>query len=254
MTQKTYLQYRIEEGIGELMLAGPRRYNILHQACLAEIEATIRLFNSHPEVTAIYITGSGDSFAVGANISEMVQFPPLQARAFAAYGQNVMSAVENSPKPVIAGLNGITMGGGVDLALACDIRLASDRLVLAHPGAKLGIITGWGGTQRLPRNIGAPRAREMLFSGHRYSGREALEMGLIQHLFADAEFASRAQQYLASIAEQPGEALNFAKKISNADSYGPAQSQQQMELGAFASLSASEYYRLQAQAFLRARN
>ena len=158
----------------------------LERGILAEIEAQIVQLAQQRELAGAVITGTERAFAVGAEISELANLTPAAAFEFSRYGQRVMRAVANSPKPVVAAIRGYCMGGGLDLALACHARIASCEAVFAHPGGSLGIITGWGGTQRLPRLIGRSRALEMLVTGHRLGATEALDCGLVQKIAADA--------------------------------------------------------------------
>jgi enoyl-CoA hydratase len=135
------------------------------------------------EVKGAVITGTEQSFASGAEIGELAELSPAQAFEFSRFGQGIFRAIENSAKPVIAAIRGYCMGGGLDLALACRARIAAPDAVFAHPGGALGILTGWGGTPRLPRLVGRSRALEMLILGHRLGAREALQCGLIAHIF-----------------------------------------------------------------------
>ena len=128
------------------------------------------------------ITGSERAFATGAEITEIAKLTAAKAREFSRHGQMVMSAVANSEKPIVAAIRGYCIGGGLDLALACHSRIASRDAVFAHPGGSLGIITGWGGTQRLPRLIGRSIALEILTTGRRFSAEEALAVGLIREI------------------------------------------------------------------------
>jgi enoyl-CoA hydratase len=158
----------------------------LERRILAEIEAQIVKLSEQRELAGAVITGTERAFAVGAEISELASLTPALAFEFSRYGQSVMRAVANSPKPVIAAIRGYCIGGGLDLALACHARIASRDAVFAHPGGSLGIITGWGGTQRLPRLIGCSRALEMLATGRRLDAREALNCGLVEKIAADS--------------------------------------------------------------------
>jgi enoyl-CoA hydratase len=158
----------------------------LERRILAKIEEQIAQLAEQREVAGAVITGTERAFAVGAEISELASLTPALAFEFSRYGQSVMRAVANSPKPVIAAIRGHCIGGGLDLALACHARIASRDAVFAHPGGSLGIITGWGGTQRLPRLIGCSRALEMLATGRRLDAREALNCGLVEKIAADS--------------------------------------------------------------------
>ncbi len=158
----------------------------LERRILAEIEAQIVKLAEQRELAGAVITGTERAFAVGAEISELENLTPASAFEFARGGQRVMRALANSSKPIVAAIRGYCMGGGLDLALACHARVASSDAVFAHPGGGLGIITGWGGTQRLPRWIGRSRALEMLVTGRRLHTTEALDCGLVQKIADDS--------------------------------------------------------------------
>jgi enoyl-CoA hydratase len=166
----------------------------LERGILAEIEEQIAQLSEQRELAGAVITGTERAFAVGAEISELTSLTPALALEFSRYGQSVMRTVANSPKPVVAAIRGYCMGGGLDLALACHARTASSDAVFAHPGGSLGIITGWGGTQRLPRLIGRSRAVEMLVTGRRMDATEAFTCGLIQKIAHESVIAEAIEQ------------------------------------------------------------
>ncbi len=157
----------------------PAERNPLSRNTLAELEASIATLTARTDVASIIFIGTGDSFAAGANIRELSALSTDSALAFAQRGQRLMQQIADAPQLTIAAVNGYCMGGGLDLALACDLRCAAPAAVFAHPGARLGIITGWGGTQRLPRLIGPTRALEMFLTARRVTSDEALAIGLI---------------------------------------------------------------------------
>jgi len=169
-----------------LALESDDQFPRVERRILAEIEAQIVLLAEQRELAGAVITGTERAFAVGAEISELASLTPALAFEFSRYGQSVMRAVANLRKPVVAAIRGYCMGGGLDLALACHARIASSDAVFAHPGGSLGIITGWGGTQRLPRLIGRSRALEMLVTGRRLDATEALDRGLVHKIVADS--------------------------------------------------------------------
>ena len=150
---------------------------------LTEIVSSLRGRN---EISGIIFTGSEDVFASGANIRELNGITPDAAREFALEGQRLFQLIADAPQLTVAAVNGYCMGGGLDLALACDIRCASPRAVFAHPGARLGIVTGWGGTQRLPRLVGSARALEMFLTGRQVTCGEAARFGLVGYVGEDA--------------------------------------------------------------------
>jgi len=134
------------------------------------------------QIKAIIFTGASDVFLSGANIRELSQLHPDSALEFANLGQHIFQTIADAKPITISAINGYCMGGGLDLALACNIRVASEAAVFSHPGARLGIITGWGGTQRLPRIVGRPKALEFFTTAKRYSSTEALAMGLLSKI------------------------------------------------------------------------
>jgi enoyl-CoA hydratase len=157
----------------------PAQRNPLSIATLHDLQNVLSELTVQDDVRALIFTGSADVFASGANIRELAQLDPTAAYEFSKLGQRVMQTIADASQVTIAAINGYCMGGALDLALACDIRVASSNAVFAHPGAKLGIITGWGGTQRLPRIIGRTRALEMFATAGRITSKEALQNGLV---------------------------------------------------------------------------
>lgn len=160
----------------------PQERNPLSLSTLEELDNAVSALTQRREIGAIIFTGAGDVFASGANIRELSSLTHESARAFAKLGQHLFQKIADAQAVTIAAINGYCMGGGLDLALACDLRCASSSAVFAHPGARLGIITGWGGTQRLPRLIGTARALEMFTTARRVTSVEAYEIGLISRI------------------------------------------------------------------------
>lgn len=142
-------------------------------------------FESRTEINTIVFTGSGDTFASGANLKEVAKLNEKKAAEFSLLGQNLIRKVYNSPKQVVAAINGFCMGGALDLALSCRKRIASPESIFAHPGTKLGIITGWGGTQLLPRLIGRKNALEIFLTAKQINANEAIKIGLIDEITED---------------------------------------------------------------------
>lgn len=159
----------------------PSQRNSLSISTLRELAETLDVLGRH-DIKAIIFTGTGDVFASGADISELVQLDPAAANAFSSLGQQTFQSIAEARPVTISAINGYCMGGGLDLALACDIRIASKDAVFSHPGAKRGIITGWGGTQRLPRLVGKQRALDMFLTARLVASEEALQMGLVSKI------------------------------------------------------------------------
>jgi enoyl-CoA hydratase len=160
----------------------PAQRNPLSVATLQALKQTTSQLFSRPDLHTVIFTGTHDVFASGANIRELSQLDTEAALQFSQFGQALFQTIADAEKLTIAAINGYCMGGALDLALACDIRVASKAAVFSHPGARLGIITGWGGTQRLLRVIGRARALEFFATARRYSSEAALEMGLITRI------------------------------------------------------------------------
>jgi enoyl-CoA hydratase len=165
-----------------IRLNRPAERNALSIATLEELDRLFSMLITHADVKAFIFTGTGDVFASGADIRELRALTPATAREFARRGQRLFQRISDAKQLSIAAINGYCMGGGLDLALACRLRYASPDAVFAHPGARLGIITGWGGTQRLPRLIGPARALEIFATAKRLTSSEALEIGLVNKI------------------------------------------------------------------------
>ena len=168
--------------VAVIRLDRPAERNPLSSTTLEELEQAFSSLVARREISAVVLTGAGDVFASGADIRELQSLTPESAREFAARGQRLFQRIADARQPTIAAVNGFCMGGGLDLALACRARCASASAVFAHPGARLGVITGWGGTQRLPRLVGAARAFEMFATGRRLTAEEAFEFGLVSRV------------------------------------------------------------------------
>lgn len=170
---------------GLIRFARPELKNPLSGETLSALEEAFDAFAADRSVGRIVITGSGDTFAAGANIREVSALDESSAAEFGRRGRELMEKISRCEKPVIAAIDGYCMGGALDLAVACRFRIATERSKFAHPGPKLGIITGWGGTQFLPRLIGEKRALGMLLTARTVDAQEALRLGLIDRLSDD---------------------------------------------------------------------
>jgi len=163
----------------------PEIKNPLSIETLDELKEIFTSLESNPAIEKIIFTGSGDTFASGANLKEIAQLNGETARGFGLRGQNMMQQIYYSPKITVAAIDGFCMGGALDLAMSCKKRIASPRSVFAYPGVGLGIITGWSGTQILPRLIGEAAALEMLLTAKRVDANEALRINLIDQIAAN---------------------------------------------------------------------
>jgi enoyl-CoA hydratase/carnithine racemase len=174
---------RETNGVAVVTIDRARQYNTLSIETLEALDAVFVELSTDSRCLAVIVTGAGgESFAAGADLREVGALTPRSALGFAVRGQRVFDRIELAPQIVFAAIDGYCMGGGLDLALACDVRHASPRSTFAHPGSIRGIVTGFGGTGRLPRLVGRSRAIELFATGRRISADEALEMGLIDQV------------------------------------------------------------------------
>ncbi len=187
MAEYQYLNIKKEEGVAIVMLNNPP-VNSLKSDLVKELEAAFDELEKDEEVKAVVLTGSGEyAFSAGADVKELSALTPEQAVETVKLGHRVFTKIENFPKPVIAAINRLALGGGLELALACDIRIAGDRTRLGSPETNLGLIPAWGGTQRLARIVGAGKAKEMIFTGAYISAQEAFRIGLVNRVVPDGE-------------------------------------------------------------------
>ncbi len=182
MSLNKSLQIEIIDKCAVIRLVRPERKNPLSVKTLEGLDDRFDALDKNKDTETIIFTGSGKTFAAGADLNEVAQLDAKSATAFGLRGQNLMQKIYRSSKLTIAAIDGFCMGGGLDLALSCKIRFASKRAVFAHPGATLGIITGWGGTQLLPRLIGRKNALEMFLTTEKIDADKALRIGLISEI------------------------------------------------------------------------
>ena len=197
------MHFDSHDAVAVLSLPSGGRYPRLTRAVLGEIKDLLMAIRREDSFHGVVIASSGASFATGADLEEVSQLYGERARAFAGLGQRIFGEIEQFPVPVVAAIRGYCLGGGLDLALACHARVASYDASFGHPGASLGLITGWGGTQRLPRLIGEAQALQMLVTGDRIPATQALTIGLIDELHPASDLidgAVRRAEQLASVA------------------------------------------------------
>jgi enoyl-CoA hydratase len=216
MTYKHLLIDR-EENVAVLTINRPDKYNALNDEVVAEISSAMDELAADDEVRVVVITGAGEkAFVSGADVS-MLQDLKTSRDAFAnsQRGQAMTLKVENLPKPVIAAINGYALGGGLELAMACDIRLASDTARMGQPEAGLGISPGYGGTQRLPRLVGKGMAKLLILTGDMIDAQEALRIGLVEKVVLQGELLSEAKALAAKLAAKSPLTLAACKEAIN---------------------------------------
>jgi enoyl-CoA hydratase len=210
-----YIDLQKDDGVALLTVNRPEALNAMNVAMLDELCGAIEQVESDDEVRVLVITGTGRAFVAGADITHMRGFSPQQAEEWSALGQRTLGKLESLKKPVIAAVNGYALGGGTELALACDIRVASDRAVFGQPEVKLGMIAGFGGTQRLPRLVGPGRAKEMLFTGDHYDAEAACKMGLVNKVVPADELLDYCLAMAKRIATRGAQAVRLSKEAVN---------------------------------------
>lgn len=240
--------------VAVLTLDNPGKLNALSVEMLDALAAHLDAVEGDDAVRAVVITGAGDkAFAAGADIGHMREATVAEARDYAAAGHALFNRVEAFPKPVIAAINGYALGGGCELVLACDIRIAADTARLGQPEVNLGIFPGWGGTQRLPRLTSPGVAKELILTGRHVDASEALAIGLVNHVHPAGEVVDRAVAMGELIAAKSPLAVATAKRLVNAaleDGYADALGR---ELAAFGDAFATEDQREGMAAFFEKR-
>jgi len=207
-----HLQIEVTEGIGWLKINRPDSLNALNLDVVDSLEHALRGLEYDPAVKVVVISGAGEkAFVAGGDIKEMADMTPLEARAFARRGQQMIEYIEKMHKPVIAAVNGYALGGGLELALACDFIYASEKAKLGLPEVTLGVIPGFGGTQNLARLIGPNKARELVFSGKILSAQQAREWGIVNGIFLAEELAAKVNEIAQVIARNGMIAVASAK-------------------------------------------
>ncbi|MCU1234815.1 MAG: enoyl-CoA hydratase [Candidatus Solibacter sp.] len=208
--------YEKRGAIAYVTLNRPKVLNALNKAAVADLKAAFEDARDDAAVRGVIITGAGDkAFIAGADINEVATDTPVEAKAKTLHGQGVMDLIENLGKPVIAAVNGFALGGGCETALACTIRLASESAKFGLPEVKLGIMPGYGGTQRLPRLVGKGAALQLILTGAIISAQEAYRIGLVNEVVPGNELIGRAEAILNQIGANAPLSVKFALEAVN---------------------------------------
>lgn len=209
------IKYEVSEGIGYVTINRPKALNALNMDVLADLYAAFTEIEADKAVKAVIVTGEGKAFVAGADIAQMSQLNALEGREMMIMGHKVMNLIEAVEKPVIAAVNGFALGGGCELAMACDIRIASEKAKFAQPEVGLGIIPGFGGTQRLARLVGKGMAKYMIMTAEMISAAEAYRIGLVEKVAAPEELMDEAVKVAKTIASKAPIAIATAKTAIN---------------------------------------
>jgi len=214
-----YVKDKIIDGVGILTIQREEALNAVNPDVLKELSSMLNKLISNHNVGSIMITGAGGkAFIAGADIKLMQSFDKSQARDFGESGQNLTLEIENSPKPVLAAVNGFALGGGCEIAISCHIRYASENAFFAQPEVKLGIIPGWGGTQRLPRIVGKGSATELIIGGHMINSQEALRIGLVNKIVPSEKLMDESINFCKELQKNGPTSISNSLKCIN-DSY-----------------------------------
>lgn len=241
-------------GVLRLTINRPEKMNALNMKTVQELREAFQIIYDDKKIKGVIITGAGDkAFVAGADIKEIASLNELNGRKFAENGQEVFSLIENCPKPVIAAVDGYALGGGAELAMACHIRIATIQSNFAQPEVNLGIIPGYGGTQRLTHLVGKGRALEMMMTADLVNAKKAKKIGLVNHVVKDkVELLAKCEEILSKIISKAPLAISMVISCVNA-AFDPEENGFQTEANSFASCCKSEDFEEGTSAFLQKR-
>jgi enoyl-CoA hydratase len=243
----------VADRIATLTVNRPDKLNALNNKVIAELGEAIDTLRADRDVGGIILTGAGRAFVAGADISELEQVAGDSAEALAKRGQSVFSRFETSPKPTIAAVNGFALGGGCELAMACHVRIASEQAKFGQPEVKLGLIPGYGGTQRLPRLVGRGRALQLLLTGEMVDAHEALRIGLVNRVVTADELLAAANAMMRAMLSNAPLALAACVNAVNDGADASLDAALLLEASSFGELGATEDKREGTRAFLEKR-
>jgi enoyl-CoA hydratase len=228
------LLYAKRNSIGYVTINRPEKLNALNRKVMEELLHCFRALDNDEEVRVVIITGSGErAFVAGADISELADQSAVEGKETSRFGQQVLSLIENLGKPVIAAINGVALGGGCELAMACTLRVAAETARFGQPEVRLGLIPGYAGSQRLPRLVGKCRALELILTGEPISAAEAHRVGLVNLVVPPAELLNAAETLARKIVANAPLAIRFALEAVNHGMEMPAAEAQFMEAALF---------------------
>lgn len=208
--------YEKSDRIATITINRPQALNALNKETMQEILQLLDDVAEDENIRVVVITGAGGkAFSAGADIKEMRGFNSLKARALAERGHKLCRAIETLGKPVIAAINGYALGGGLEMAMACDFRIASDKAKMGQPEVNIGLIPGWGGTQRLPRLIGKTAAKEMIYTGKMVNAEKAEKLGLVNKVVPADQLMSAVKEFASELVDKPPKAIEIAKSLIN---------------------------------------
>ncbi len=210
------IKFEKKDQIATVTINRPEKLNALNMAVMGELREAFTSIQDDPEVRVVLLTGAGEkAFVAGADIAELNRNNPVEAKAYTHKGQAVLNLIENLGKPVIACINGFALGGGCELAMACTMRLAGENAKIGQPEVKLGIIAGYGGSQRLPRLVGKGLAMQQLLTGEPITAQEAWRIGLVNEVVPQADLLKRAEEIAKKIIANAPLAIQYTLEAVN---------------------------------------
>jgi enoyl-CoA hydratase len=242
-----------KDKVGIIKMNRPDALNALNTETLQELSKAISDLNESDQVRVLVITGEGKAFVAGADIAEMKDMSRDEAQAFSQKGQKVFDLIAKTEKPVIAAVNGFALGGGCELALACDIRVASDKAKFGQPEVNLGVIPGFAGTQRLSRLVGVAKAKELIFTGDMIDAQTAHSIGLVNQVVPADQLMTVCMDLANKIASKGPVAVKFSKKVIDQGIQGNLDDGSALESNWFAECFASGEAKEGMTAFLEKR-
>ena len=246
--------YETKEGIATITFNRPKALNALNGALLSELSMALDTIAADEDIRVLILTGAGDkSFVAGADISELATFDSLKAKSFARIGHDIVNKLQLLPITVIAAVNGFALGGGTEIAISCDFIYASENAKFGQPEINLGVIPGFGGTQRLPRLIGTSMAKELIFTGKMISAAEALQLGLVNKVVSQDKLVDEVMKTAGLIASKGKVSLREAKQAVNKGMNVDLATGCSIEIDAFALCYASPDAKEGTAAFLEKR-
>jgi len=210
-----HITISFSNGIATLSFNRPNQLNAMNREMMDEIISGIKAVNENNEALVAVITGKGRAFMAGADIKEYGSQTPEQFKAFQDKGIQLYESIEYAPKPWIAAVNGFALGGGFEIALACDIILATENAKMGLPEVFLSLVPGGGGTQRLIQRIGINRAKELLFTGGQYTAKEMFDWGIVNHVYEEVEFEAEVIRFAGKLTRRPAGAIKQLKRLAH---------------------------------------
>lgn len=248
------IRVEVNQGVALITFNRPKALNALNSDLLAELSEALDKLTEDDTIRVLVLTGEGEkSFVAGADINELAKLDTLKAKAFIHKGLSIINKLTEMPIPVIAAVNGFALGGGLEIAMACDFIYSSEKAAFGQPEIKLGLIPGYGGTQRLPRLIGVNRAKELLYTGNMVTAQEALQMGIVNKVVAPEALMDVVMGLASDLAAMGRVALRAIKQAVNQGMNTDLATGLRIETDAFAVCMASQDAKEGTSAFLEKR-